>query len=639
MPRLADHSVELGVFLGLFAVAMGLGFWAARWRQPQTMYNLDEWGLGGRSFGPVLSWFLVSGDLYTAYTFIALPATLYAVGAVGFFAVPFAAITLPLVFVAVSRMWSVSHVHGLVTPADFVRVRFGSPWLSLLVALTGIIGVLPYIALQLVGMEAVFAVMGLDGPWPLWAAFGILALFTYNAGLRAPALMAILKDILMIWVVLAALLIVASKGGWTRVFDAASDKFAASPSRGDGLLLSASGYVNFATLVLGSALALFLYPHAMTGVLAAKDRATVRRMLVTLPVYTIMLGIVALFGYMAISEGVAPLGANPATGSPGDRNTIMPRLFDVVFPDWVAGTAYAAVVIGAFVPAAIMSIAAANLFTRNIYVEFFRPQATPAEQTRVSRLVSLTVKFGAVAIIVFLAPQFSLDLQLIGGVIILQTLPPVAIGLFSAWLHRHALVVGMVTGLVVGLVMLYQIPQLGADGRVIRAHFGGSAWPLTHLGIDGGYAVYAGLLALAVNLAVAVVATPVLRLLRVPDGRDITWRRDYLADEGRSGMRRLDELLDGRPVMRSADEVPARHASLGEHHPYPPQWPLPQRPMAEPHPDQWPVPHRHMPAPPPEQWPLPQRPPPQPPLPQRPAPRRPPPDQSDHPYGGGYRAP
>jgi SSS family solute:Na+ symporter len=551
---LAQHRVELWVFLGLFVLVIVLGFWAARWRQPATMYSLDEWGLGGRSFGPVLTWFLATGDLYTAATFIGLPALLYAVGAGGFFAVPFLIITLPLVFVGVSRLWSVAHVHGLVTPADFVRVRFGSPSLSLLVALAGILGTLPYIALQLVGMEAVFAVMGLDGKWPLWTAFGILALFTYNAGLRAPALMAILKDVLLLWVVLAAVVLVAAKGGWGRVFHAAANRFAATPSRSDGLLLSAAGQVNYITLVLGSALALFLYPQVMTAFLAAKDRGTVRRSLVGLPIYTLVLGVIALLGYVAIAEDITPLG--------GNRNTIMPRLFDVVFPDWVAGTAFAAIVIGAFVPAAIMSIAAANLFTRNIYKEFLRPGATPAEQTRVSRLVSLTTKFAAIAIVVFLEPQFSVDLQLIGSVIILQTLPPLAIGLFSAWMHRWALIAGLVVGLGTGIVFVYQIPQLGPDGTVVRRHFGGSAWPLAEVGITGGYTVYAGLVALVLNIGVAVLATPVLRLLRVPYGRDLTWRRDYVADEGDAEVRRLDEILDGRPVARAGSDRPGRHAEM-----------------------------------------------------------------------------
>jgi len=560
MPTLADHYVELAVFLALFCLVIAVGFWASRWRPPVSIHSLEEWGLGGRSFGPVLSWFLVSGDLYTAYTFVALPALLYSVGAVGFFAVPFAVIVLPMGFVALTRMWSVAHVHGLVTPADFVRVRFGSPTLALLVAVCGVVATLPYIALQLVGMEAVFKTIGINGAWPLWAGFAILAVFTYNAGLRAPALLAVLKDILILWVVLAALVIVATHaGGWGRVFDAAGAKFAATPSRNDGLLLAADPIqVNYVTLALGSALAIFLYPHAVTGFLAAKNRAAVRRTLFGLPVYTLALGIIALFGYVAVAEGVRPVGAN-AAGLGGDPNTIMPRLFDLVFPDWVAGSAYAALVLGAFVPASIMSIAAANLFTRNIYKEFIRRDATPADETRISRLVSLTVKFGAVAIVVFLPTQFSLDLQLIGGVVILQTLPAVAIGLFTPWLHRHALAAGLVVGLATGLHMLYQTPGRAADGTVIK-HFGGSAWQLSNIGVDGGYSVYAGLVALALNLVVAVGGTLLLRPLGVPDGRDITWRRDYLADEGDASVRRLDEILDGEPVTLSTAEAPAKHA-------------------------------------------------------------------------------
>jgi solute:Na+ symporter, SSS family len=558
MPDLHKY-VELSVFFALLAVVLGLGFWAARWRRPPSMHSLDEWGLGGRSFGPVLTWFLFSGNLYTAYTFVALPAVLYGVGAVGFFAVLFAAVTPALVFVALTRMWSVAHVHGLVTPADFVRVRFGSPVLALLVAISGIVATMPYVALQLAGIEAVFKIIGLTGPWPLWVAFGILAVFTYNAGLRAPALISIVKDILLLWVVLAALVFVASTGGWRRVFDAAGEKFASTPDPNDGLLLPSASHVNFITLVLGSALALFLYPHAVTAALAAKNRNAIRSTLAALPVYTFVLGIVALLGYVAISRNVLPLGADPAAGVPGDSNTIMPKLFADDFPDWVAGTAYAALVIAAFVPAAIMSIGAANLFTRNVYKEFLRRNASPAEETMVSRIVSLGVKFGAVASIVFVEPQFALDFQLIGGVIILQVLPAVGFGLFTSWLHRFALTAGLVVGLVSGIIMLYQVPPLGSGGTVLRAQVDGSAWPLSHLGIDGAHTIYVGLVAVALNIAVAVVATPLLRLARVPDGRDITWRRDYLADEGDSDLHRLDEILDGLPVETAPAEIPAKH--------------------------------------------------------------------------------
>src|SRR5438128_2685043 len=155
-------------------------------------------------------------------------------------------------------------------------------------------------------------------------------------------------------------------------------------------------------------------------------------------------------------------------------------LFDGQFPARFAGIAFAAVGIGALVPAAIMSIAAANLFTRNIYKEYFKRDATPAQEAQASKIASLVVKLGALAFIVFLDPQFSIDLQLIGGVIILQTLPAVALGLYTRWFHRGALIAGWAAGMISGFWMLYVTPNAATH----RLHFGGSAYALSHLGFD-----------------------------------------------------------------------------------------------------------------------------------------------------------
>ena len=219
------HRVEISVFVAMFVAVAGLGFLAARWRRPASFNDLDSWGLGSRSFGPYVSWFLLGGDLYTAYTFVALPALMYGVGAAGFYAVPFAIVGYPLGFVALTRLWSVAHVHGLVTPADFVRARFGSRGLALLVAVTGIVATMPYIALQLIGVEAVLTTLGVPGKWPLAIAFAVLAIFTYHSGLRAPALIAFVKDILLGYVVLAVLLTVGTTwNAWGGVFHSAELK-------------------------------------------------------------------------------------------------------------------------------------------------------------------------------------------------------------------------------------------------------------------------------------------------------------------------------------------------------------------------------------------------------------------------------
>ncbi|MER7332102.1 MULTISPECIES: monocarboxylate uptake permease MctP [unclassified Micromonospora] len=528
-----DHLTEIIIFSLLFLLVSGMGFVAARWRAPKDMAHLDEWGLGGRNFGGWITWFLVGGDLYTAYTFVAVPALMFGAGAAGFFAVPYTIVIYPLVFLVLCRLWSVSHRHGFVTPADFVRSRFDSPVLALLVAITGIVATMPYIALQLVGIEAVLKTMGVTGEsalarhLPIIVAFAILAAYTYQSGLRAPALIAFVKDTLIYIVILVAVIWLPYKlGGWGEIFDAADAKFDASPNPNDGVLLNANNQLQYVTLAFGSALALFLYPHSITGVLASRNRDVIKRNMSALPAYSLLLGLIALLGFMAIAAGVKPLpGAKEGSA---DSNTVVPVLFDQQFPDWFAGVAYAAIGIGALVPAAIMSIAAANLFTRNIYKEYLKRDASPAQEANVSKITSLVVKVGAVACIVFLDPQFSIDLQLIGGVIILQTLPAVALGLYTRWFHRGALVAGWAAGMGLGMWMLYQIPN-AATGR---KHFGGSAFPLADFGFDTPKTIYVGIVAVLANLAVAALLTVVLRAAKVRDGGDGTTPDDYFADEG-----------------------------------------------------------------------------------------------------------
>jgi SSS family solute:Na+ symporter len=529
-------TTELVVFCALFLLVTVLGFVAARWRRPDSLEHLDEWGLGGRNFGPWITWFLLGGDLYTAYTFVAVPALVYGAGAAGFFAVPYTIVVYPMVFLVAPRLWSVSHRHGYVTPADFVRGRHGSSTLALVIALTGIIATMPYIALQLVGIEAVIKAIGIDGSWPLWIAFAVLALYTYQSGLRAPALIAFVKDTLIYLVVIVAVIYIPTKlGGWGDIFAAADKKFAATPpppaGPADGTLLSSAATLGYSTLALGSAMALFLYPHSLTSVLAARSRDTIKRNMAALPAYSFVLGLLALLGYMAIAAGVTPT-TNPLSGKP-DNNTVVPLLFDKMFPDWFAGVAFAAIAIGALVPAAIMSIAAANLFTRNIFKEYINKDASPATEAKVSKIASLVVKFGALLVIIAIDPQFSIDLQLIGGVVILQTLPSIVFGLYTRWFHRWALLAGWAVGLLMGLWMLYDI----ANPLTGKEHFAGSQWALSRWGFDTTYTMYVGLLAVAANALVTVVLTFVLRAAKAPTGEDTTHESDYHVEAGDPGVR------------------------------------------------------------------------------------------------------
>ena len=289
----------LTVFVFFFALVTVMGFFAARWKAGPVNEHLDEWGLGGRQCGTWITRFLVGGDFYTAYTVIAVPALVYAVGAYGFFALPYTIVVYPFVFAVMPLLWKVAHAKGHVTAADVVQGTYGSRSLELAVAVTGIVATMPYIALQLIGMGVVIQAIGLTGELPIVAAFVILALYTYSSGLRAPALIAFVKDIMIYIVVLVAVVVVPAKlGGYGAVFSAANDAFIAKGGA-TGLILKPSQMLAYASLALGSALAAFMYPHTLTGIFASKSADTIRKNAILLPAYTLLHGLSAPLGYTA----------------------------------------------------------------------------------------------------------------------------------------------------------------------------------------------------------------------------------------------------------------------------------------------------------------------------------------------------
>ncbi len=332
-----------------------------------------------------------------------------------FFALPYAVIAYPYMMLVLPRLWQVCHRHGYVTFADFVSGRYSNRWLTVAIAVTGILALMPYIALQLVGMKVVIAAMGVSGELPLVAAFIILAAYTYSSGLRAPAVIAIVKDFMLYGMVIAALVILPWKlGGYARVFELAD---AALKTHGATIYLRPNQFLGYSTLAIGSSIALMLYPHTATAVLSAQSANTVRRNASMLPAYSFLLGLVALLGYVALAAGIETK----------DTSSVVPLLFLKMFPEWFAGFCLAAIAVGALVPAAIMSIAASNLFTRNLWGQFTKVKMLPAQESAMAKIVSLVVKFGALVFVLRLPAPYAIEMQLLGGIWIGQIFPSVVL--------------------------------------------------------------------------------------------------------------------------------------------------------------------------------------------------------------------
>jgi solute:Na+ symporter, SSS family len=513
------NPVAFTVFIIFFLLVTVLGFVAARWRRG-NLDQIQEWGLAGRRFGTGVTWFLLGGDLYTAYTFIAVPAAMFGLGALnGWFAVPYTILVYPIIFILMPKFWSVCKQRGYVTAADFVKDRFGSRTLAFAIALTGIIATLPYIALQMFGIQVSLAALGIPltvsiGSFqldlPLLIAFLILATYTYTSGLRAPAMIAMVKDIMIFTVLIVILVVLPSRlGGFGAIFSAVAKKHAGSPTTFFEFLSPKQTWA-YMTLALGSALALFLYPHSLTGVLSSNSKNVVKRNTALLPIYSLMLGLLALTGYMAIASGIKPpasLGANYS----------IPLLINAQFPSWFAGFAFAAISIGALVPAAVMSIAAANLFTRNIYKEYISPNASERSEATVAKWASFVLKFGAVLFIVYIPTTQVINFQLLGGIWILQTLPAVFLGLYTHWFNRWALLIGWLVAEVLGTISF-----IGANLKSVSAiTIGGLSFP-------GMYIAFSMVI---LNLILAIVLTPLFNVIGLRRGNDATSPTDYDTEE------------------------------------------------------------------------------------------------------------
>ncbi|MFL6439990.1 MAG: monocarboxylate uptake permease MctP [Terriglobales bacterium] len=478
-------SVATTVFVVLLALVTALGFLASRWKRAD-LHALEEWGLAGRRFGTLITWFLLGGDLFTAYTVIAVPGLIYGTGAPGFFALPYAALTFPFAFVVMPRLWSICKQHGYMTVADFVRGRYNSHWLALAVTVTGIMATIPYLALQLIGVQVSVAALGIGkasgSSVPLLIAFAILAGYTWKGGLRAPASIAVVKDVMIYTVVAVAIIYFPLKlGGYAGIFHSAATALAARPHPAS-LLLNPQQYFSYGTLVIGSALALFLYPHSITAVLSSSSAEVIRRNCVFMPAYTLLLGLIALLGYCALAAGVRV----------SSSSDVVPALFVKMFPSWLAGFCLASIAIGALVPAAIMSIAAANLFTRNVCREYLNPELSARNEGVIAKTVSIAIVLAALLFVLFAPPQYSINLQLLGGIWILQTLPAIVLGLFTRYFWSGALLAGWLVGMMVGTWMSVS-QHLTA---VYPLRIAGKTW-----------AAYAAVDALLLNLLVATFGT------------------------------------------------------------------------------------------------------------------------------------
>lgn len=415
-----------------------IGFMAGRDKKNRS--SVEEWSVGGRNLGSLFVWFLIGADIYTAYTFLGLTSTAFKGGSIAFFATPYVVLAYPLAYFFLPKIWRVASEHKFTTLSDYLKARFDSKLFAVLTAISGVLMLIPYIDLQLSGIQDTLKVAGtgyINVTFVVIVSFLLVAFYTFFSGIKAPTYTAILKDIL-VWVIMLYMVVsipmihFGSWGGMVQATVEKAPKMLVLPTSGP------KGMLWFSTAALISALALFMWPHTVTGTFSSKSGESLRKNAIVLPFYNIVLMLVTFLGitaYLVVPKGVDPRFA-------------FLELIHMSYGGTMQGLAYSTIALASLVPCSIMAIGASSLFANNIYRDVINPNASPKNMTLVTRYMVFVV-IGLALLFGLLYPTALVSLQLMGVSGIVQIFPAVVFSLYWRNLSREAAFTGFIAGTVV----------------------------------------------------------------------------------------------------------------------------------------------------------------------------------------------
>ena len=336
-------------------IALALGLVARR----GLKMTLEQWTVGGRAFGAPLVFLLSAGEIYTTFTFLGGSGFAYGKGAPAYYILAYGTLAYIISYWLLPPIWRYARRERLVSQSHFLARKYDSPWLGVLVAIVGVLALVPYLVLQFKGLGIIVSVASY-GSIPSWAAIWIgaatVTIYVIASGVHGTAWNAVLKDILILGVVvfLGIYLPVHYYGGYAEMFraiDAAKPGFLTFRPSGDSVLW-------FQSTVALTALGFYMYPHAFTASLTAREERTFRRNAAALPVYQLILLFVFFCGFAAI------LKVPGLTGPDIDLSLF--KLAIQTFDPWFVGVIGAAGVLTALVPGSLILLAASTLIANDI---------------------------------------------------------------------------------------------------------------------------------------------------------------------------------------------------------------------------------------------------------------------------------
>ncbi len=450
-------TVPLFVILAFILVSAAVGM-VGRGRGEM---NLERWTVGSRRFGVILVWLLMAGEIYTTFTFLGASGWAYSRGAPAFYILAYGTIGYIISFFVLPPVWRMAKRLGLHTQPDFFLARYGSPALASIVALVGVVSIVPYLQLQLAGLGMIVEIASggaISSASAIVLAFALTCVFVYTSGLKGIAWVAIIKDVSMIVavVIIGVGLPTMYFGGVGRMLAELVRQHPTHLTFPGGTTTMGVGWVTSTILLTG--MGFYCWPHAFASAFSAKDDRTIRRNAVIMPLYQIPILLVFFVGFTALL--VLPGLKQP--------DSALLTLVTRSYPGWFAGFVGGAGAVTAMVPASMLLLVASALVAKNLYRPLRRGPVGDAELMRASRGFMLVIAVVALVLALW-SPNELVRLLIFGYDGIAQFFPGIALGVFVRRTTARPVILGLVAGeaVVVSLIWTGHDPFLGLNAGFV----------------------------------------------------------------------------------------------------------------------------------------------------------------------------
>src|SRR5689334_15584865 len=248
-------------------LALVLGFLARRGRD----MTLEQWTVGGRGFGSILVFVLLAGEIYTTFTFLGGSGFAYGKGAPAFYILGYGCLAYILSYWLLPPIWRYAKVHRLISQPDFFARKYESPALGILVAVVGVIALIPYLVLQFRGLGIIVSTASyglIPSNVAIWIGAAVVTAYVVVSGVHGSAWTSVVKDFAILAVVVFLGLFMplhyyGDFGTMFRAIETARPGFLALPPTGESLAW-------FQSTVVLTALGFFMWPHGFGSTFTAK---------------------------------------------------------------------------------------------------------------------------------------------------------------------------------------------------------------------------------------------------------------------------------------------------------------------------------------------------------------------------------